>query len=96
MENPGTVARNEDHIMIYNPFGLPVKKGDVLGYRVADGINTMKVVYHSSGDAHYSDGGGVIYYMQGVKLSFCSLSLCDRGMKTVHAVFPSITFSEFI
>lgn len=95
LENSNAVMREKDHILFHDSLGVPVKRGDVLGYR-SSAISPMDIVYSSPYNSHSGGGGGMIYYMEGVSSSLCTLSLCDGEMKTVFNIFPSLTYSKFV
>ena len=96
MEDPKSVMREMDHIMFHDVLGMLVSKGDVLGFHISSAIDPKQMLYQSTYESHSDYGADVIYYMEGVTSSLCTISVCEAKMKAIFSRFPSITYSKFI
>ena len=86
MENPVTVSRDGNWIIFYDPIGVAVEEGDVLGFYVYSNINPIAVMYHESSGLNSISNS--LYYMEGHSL--CTFSLCNASAKAIDNATPSI------
>ncbi len=83
-ENTGVVERVEDIVEYRDPFGVPIQRGDIVGFHVYPSPNPISVVYHEAKEDFE------MFYIEDVSDPYCDLSVCNKSVKFIANVSPSI------
>lgn len=96
-ERLNSMSGFEGSVLMYtSQSGIPVSKGDVLGYYIEHSDNPIQLAYintSTTANAPHS----VIYKLENVDAPLCNISLCDSGLKAISKAAPLIytSLSEY-